>query len=110
MVIYLVHWELDKSLSKGKGKTCCKEQSITFSVLCRNIADASRCLAWYFENEFICQNKHELTLEDGVIRMNRMTVDSRNFTCRYLMMDGIREPLIMSDLFNSNITRLNRIF
>lgn len=110
MVIYFVSWEIDKSLSKGKGKTASKEESIKFSVLCRNIADASRCLAWYFEHEFSPQNKHELTLEDGVIRMYRMTVDSRNFTCRYLMMDGIKEPLIMSDIFNCNVSRLNKIF
>lgn len=107
MVLYSVQWFCDSKLSKGKGKITNQESYIAFTVICRNSKDAVRCLDWHFLHVF--DNKHNLTVDDGEIRLMRMVVDSRNFNARYLLMDKMREPLFLSDL-SSNILRLSQIF
>lgn len=105
MLLYLVTWELDKSLAKGKGKI--SNPLIAFKVLCRNSSDALHCLSWHFQREY--DNPKSLTLDDGLISLSRCTIDSRGFTANYLMMDGIREPIYLSDL-KSNAIRFKQIF
>ena len=99
MVIYHVTWSYSYDLAKGKGKIKKDEVLITFSVLCRNSADALHVLSWYFLHEF--KNTHSLTLDDGEISLKRSQVDSRNFNALYLFMDGIRMPLYLPDLKGS---------
>ena len=107
MVIYSVQWFYDSKLGKGKGKIPNKETYICFSVICRSSKDAVRCLDWHFNNEFF--NEHKLSVDDGEIRLSRLTVDSRNFNARYLLMDTMREPICLSDL-SSNYLRSSKIF
>lgn len=101
-------WTRDSELSKGKGKIKNKEMLIAFSVICRNSQDAIRCLDYHFR--FVYKNSNDLHVDDGIITLSRSKVDSRNFTANYLLMDGLREPLSLSDLKNDNLLRLSRIW
>ena len=101
-------WNVSPELSKGKGRVSSKDYIIGFNVLCRNSHDAIKCLNYHFR--FVYKNPNGLTIEDGIITLSRIKVDSRNFTANYLLMDGIKEPLSLSDLKNDNLLRLNKIF
>lgn len=107
MVLYYVNWSIDKSLTKGKGRATKKEDCFTFTVLCQSSQDAHRCLQWYFRH--IYKTSHSLNIDDGVIHMSRMTIDSRGFHPHYLLLEGMREPIYLPDP-NSNILRADRIF
>lgn len=108
MVVYFVSWEVDKDLIKGTGKVP-KDSYITFfSVLCRNSRDAVKCLEYHFANEFL--NPKDYSLEDGTTTLKRRKIDSRGFDCKYLLMDGMKEPLILSDVLRANVLRINKIF
>lgn len=109
MVLYRVEWSHSNILSKGKGRVTSKETCFFFTVLCRNSYDAHRCLRFYFDSEFRKDNKHGLTLDDGEIKMSRVTIDSRGFHPHYLMLDGMKEPLYLTDV-SSNILRVHNIF
>lgn len=109
MVLYSVYWCPDTELKRGKGRIKKSDDyHIRFSVLCRTSSDALRCLAWHFRHHYV--NSIDLTLDDGVIQLKRQIVDSRSFSAKYLMMDGIKEPIILSDVLNDNILRVNHIF
>lgn len=110
MLIYLCQWSLDKELAKGLGKPKAKEFIYGFTVICRSSADAVRCLQWYHESVFFDQCNRKYTINDGIISLARTKIDSRGFTANYLLMDGMKEPLILSDVLRSNILRLNKIF
>lgn len=101
MVLYSVLWTCDPELSKGKGRIKSDNHLFAFTVLCRNSRDAHACLDWYFRFKY--DNRNSLTLDDGVITLRRCTIDSRSFVANYLMMDGIKEPLSLSDLKDSLI-------
>lgn len=107
MLIYTVQWSHSSALSKGKGRTKDSENLFAFSVLCRNRKDAISCLDYHFNNVF--KHRDNVCIDDGEISLRRSIVDSRGFTANYLMMDGIREPLVLSDL-KSNYKRLSSIF
>lgn len=109
MVLYKVEWIHSNILSKGKGRVTSKETYLVFTVLCRNSSDAHRCLIFYFDKIFRKDNKHNLTIDDGEIKLSRMTIDSRGFIAHYLMMDCMREPIYLTDM-SSNIMRANHIF
>lgn len=109
MVLYKVEWIHSNILSKGKGKLTKNESYFVFTVLCRNSTDAHRCLNFYFDHQFVKSNKHSLCLDDGEIRLSRMTIDSRGFYPHYLMLDGMREPIYLTDV-SSNLLRANNIF
>lgn len=102
MLVYFVMWMADQDLAKGKGRVNSKEFMYSFSVLCRNSNDAVKCLEWLFVNDY--KSKHGLELSDGVVTMKREKLDSRNFTFRWLYMDGIKRPINMSDL-NDSLTK-----
>ena len=106
MVIYSVTWMISKDLSKGKGRAKRPEHLTGFSVLCRNRTDAISCLDYHFEQMY---PNGPFTIDDGEVILKRQVVDSRNFSFNYLLMDGMREPLIMSDL-KSNFFRAHKIF
>ena len=108
MVLYFVKWTNESKLSKGKGRAT-KDYMFGFTVLCRNSSDAMRCLDFYFHREFSRVNTHDFSLDDGVIQLQRMTIDSRNFTAQYLLLDGMHEPFYLSDPA-SNVLRANSIF
>lgn len=99
MVIYLVHWFHDSELTKGKGRVTGKEKMIGFTVLCRDSKDAISCLEYYFKHYF--KNPKNLSLDDGTVTLKRTTVDSRNFNPNFMLMDGIRQPLDLSNLKHS---------
>lgn len=108
MVLYFVQWTNDLKLSRGKGRAT-KDYSFCFTVLCRNSSDAMRCLEYYFRHVFCEVNLHGFTLDDGLIHLQRMTIDSRNFTAHYLLLDGMREPIYLTDPA-SNVFRAGSIF
>lgn len=105
MVVYWCRWRLEDDFSNGSGKI--KERYFSFSVLCRTSADALATLRYYFDHEY--KNHNNVCFDDGVIEMMRAKIDSRGFNATYLMMDGIREPLLLSNL-KSNLLRLDKIF
>ena len=107
MVIYTVLWSHDSVLAKGKGRTKDSENLCAFSVICRNRKDAVACLDYHFNHVF--RHRSNVSIDDGEVILRRATIDSRGFTANYLMMDGIREPISLSDL-KSNINRINSIF
>lgn len=109
MVLYNVTWSADNNLTKGKGRLHNGEHVFGFSVLCDSSSSAHRCLIWYFDHFFSKVNKHDLSLDDGVIRMNRITVDSRGFIAQFLLLYDMREPIYLSDPA-SNLLRADRIF
>lgn len=108
MVIYCVQWFRDKKLCKGKGRAT-SDMTFTFTVICRNISDATRCLDYYFRFVFSEVNKHNFNIDDGVVTMTRLTIDSRKFEAQYLLLDGMREPLYLPDP-SSNLLRAHKIF
>lgn len=109
MVIYSVEWSCTPEQTKGMGRIPKEESSFAFSVICRNSKDAYRCLDYHFN--FVHRNilKRSITLDDGVIKMTRRKVDSRNFNALYLMLEGMREPVYLPDPA-SNVLRSHRIF
>lgn len=107
MVIYSVRWALDKALIKGLGRAKSGDFVECFSVICRNSKDAIACLEYHFRSSDYKRTR--FSLDDGTITLQRMTVDSRNFTATYMMMDGIAEPLFLSDLKRNGL-RAHLIF
>lgn len=107
MVIYSVVWERDSDLSLGKGRPKKDKEYVThFSVICRNISDATACLFYHFNKEFINSN---FDIDDGKVTFHRQKIDSRNFHATYLFLAGMREPLYLPDIKSNNL-RLNHIF
>lgn len=107
MVVYIVTWTYDKNLAKGKGKIPQSQHFFGFNVLCRNSSDAVKCLQYHFNKVF--NHSSGITPDDGEIKLQRQVIDSRSFNIQYLFMDGILEPIELSDL-KSNVVRLNSIF
>ena len=107
MILYYVHWIRDVELCKGKGRVKQAEWTIDFSVLCRNSSDAMQCLDYVFREKY--SNSNGLTLSDGVITLKRGQIDSRGFSPTYLLADGLKEPIVMSNL-KSNALRAHKIF
>lgn len=95
MLVYSVSWKAnDKELTKGKGRVKRSEFDYFFTVLCRNINDASKALEWLFPRHY----EGKFSLEDGTITIKRYNLDQRGFTINYLMMDGIHHPLCLADV------------
>ena len=107
MLLYYVVWSSDNKLTKGKGKLTKDETFLRFTVLCNSSADAHRCLQWYFKNVY--KSAHNIVIEDGQIQLTRMTIDSRGFYPHYLLLDGMKEPIYLSNP-SSNILRAHKIF
>ena len=107
MVKYYVRWSICDDLAKGRGKRSSKEILLGFTVLCRTSKDALKCLDYHFRKFYPANSS--FGIDDGEISLKRCTIDSRNFTADYLLMDGIREPLELSDL-KSNGLRALKIF
>lgn len=99
MLVYQVSWSVDENNSKGKGRVPKSGSYFSFTVLCRNSKDAMSCLDWYFSHEF--NNPQGLDVSDGLVKLSRVTLDSRGFNVRYLLMDGIKRPVKMDDLKTS---------
>ena len=105
MVLYNVVWLYSNDLAKGKGR--CTDLVTGFTVLCRNSHDALNCLDYHFHHHYKSSNVFDI--EDGEVKLSRCKIDSRNFNANYLMMDGIKEPIELSDL-KSSLLRLSRFF
>lgn len=99
MLVYRISWTLNPNLTKGKGRPVNVRTHFLFTVLCRNSRDAASCLEWYFAN--IYEGSSKYTLDDGVIEFTRASLDSRSFDVNYLQMDGIPQPLALSDVKRS---------
>ena len=99
MLVYTVSWSHSSELSKGKGRVCKNDSIFGFSVLCRSSSDAVKCLEWYFVNVF--KNPKGLDFTDGIVKLQRSSVDSRNFTINYLFMDDIKRPISLSNVKDS---------
>lgn len=97
MVLYHVTWKYSPELAKGKKKP--KSTIEIISVICRNSKDALAAFAWHFERQY--NSNSGVSLDDGSITLQRSVVDSRNFTAKYLFMDGIKNPLALGDLEQS---------
>lgn len=97
MLVYAVSWKADETLTKGKGRITHKDYDFYFTVLCRNMKDASFCLEYLFPKEY--QGKFSLC--DGEVKIYRYKIDSRGFDVMWLYMDGIKKPLKLSDLKQS---------
>lgn len=93
MLVYSVRWVVEPALTKGKGRITNKDWFFGFTVLCRNSKDASACLEYLFELNY----KGKFSLCDGVVTLTRQKIDSRNFDVQYLLMDGMKKPLYLSD-------------
>lgn len=109
MVVYRVEWVHNNVLAKGKGRATKDEVAFVFTVLCRNISDAQRCFQYYFRFIYSSKNKHGFTIDDGVLKMQRVQVDSRCIIAHFLLLDGMREPIYLSDP-GSNLLRAHSIF
>ena len=107
MVIYSVTWFYRNDLAKGKGRVAKNEHILGFSVICRNAKDAISCLDYHFNHSF--KNPNGLTVDDGEVVLKRSKIDSRNFQANYMLMDGIREPILLDNL-KSNCVRSHLIF
>lgn len=107
MLVYLVEWWHDSTLAKGKGRASDKDIHTCFTVLCRTQRDALACLQYHFYKSFSGSTKFDI--DDGCVQIQRFTIDSRGFNVHYLLMDGMKEPLTMSDL-KDNCNRLHKIF
>lgn len=108
MVLYNVTWIVDNNLTKGKGRLLSGEHVFGFNVLCDSSSSALRCLQYCFVHHFSA-NKHNLTLDDGVIKLSRSVIDSRGFCAQYLLLNGMREPIYLTDPA-SNLLRADKIF
>lgn len=100
MVVYYVRWDkggMPIKSQKGRRRTDASYYDCT--VLCRNSKDALSCFEYLFKTEFEPNTGVEIC--DGDLVLKRMVIDSRNFTIQYLMMDGIRRPLCLSDVKQS---------
>lgn len=110
MVLYLASWSFDKNTAiRGRvGRPKTNDYGINVLVLCRNSSDALRCLSYEFYST-IYREDSSLSFGDGEIKLSRRKIDSRGFVAQYLMMDGMKEPLFLSDM-KSNILRFDKIF
>lgn len=103
MVIYQVTWKRDDTLAKGttKGRPRSGFDSFCFSVLCRSSKDATACLEYLFPHHF---GFHcGFSVEDGCVTLKRSKVDSRGFEFQWVMLDKMKKPLLVSDLYNDRI-------
>lgn len=97
MVVYYVSWKASDELTKGKGRATKQDYMMCFTVLCRNISDASSCLEYLFDKNY----RGKFSLGDGEVSFKRKVLDSRSFEIHYLMMDGMSKPLYLSDCKSS---------
>ena len=103
MVVYYVDWRIDPVLSKGTGRVT-DDCIVSFSVLCRGIADATACLNLHFKYHY----KGKYCIDDGVATFKRCKVDSRNFNPTYLFADGVRWPISLNNLEDSIVKYSNK--
>lgn len=101
MVVYFVKWERDKVLAQGttKGRPKSEDYLHHFTVLCRGSQDAVDCLNHLFYSSWYLNAG--MRIEDGVVTMKRVSLDSRHFEVQYLYMDGIKRPLSLVNLDRS---------
>lgn len=97
MLVYTVRWLASPELTKGQGMTTRKDYMLLFTVLCRNISDASVCLEYLFKHKY--QGKFSLC--DGECTFARSKIDSRSFDVQYLLMDGMTKPLYLHNCKDS---------
>lgn len=123
MVVYYVHMEHDSydesavSVTKSGRSRCNKDNArfIDFSVLCRTKHDALRCIDFHL-SEFFKRNPDFIhysqcyDVNDWSVTLKRAKVDSRDINFRYILMDGMREPLKVGDIVRDNVLRLHNIF
>lgn len=93
MLVYSVRWTADDDLCKGKGRITRKDDLFCFTVLCRNSRDAAACLEYLFDIAY----KGKFSLSDGQITIRRQKLDSRGFDVHFMLMDGMKKPLYLSD-------------
>lgn len=108
MLVYSVSWTAHEDLTNGKGRVKKNEFMFHFTVLCRNITDASLCLDYLFPRQY----KGKFDLCDGEVSFKRYKIDSRNFTVQYLLMDGMTRPLYLHDCksaLSSYFTGINQL-
>lgn len=97
MMVYYCRWDKTEDTIPGqKGRLKTKGTFYDLLVLCRGIIDASRCFKWYFYTK--CEMNTGVSLEDGTLSFKIHKLDSRNFNAHYMQMDGISEPVCLTDL------------
>lgn len=103
MVVYSVTWKRDEELSKGtfKGRPKNGTSSFSFSVLCRTSKDAVACLEVLFPHHFGFNSG--IKIEDGSVTLKRQKLDSRGFEFQWMMMDKMKFPILMSDVYNDRL-------
>lgn len=94
MQVYNVHWSYDTKLGKlGRIKDSLKFFDIV--ILCRSRSQALLAFEILFHRFHLNDG---IYVEDGTISIKRCSVDSRNIYANYLMLDGMNEPLYLTDL------------
>lgn len=105
MLVYTVTWKADRELTQGKGRVTRNDFLFCFNVLCRNSKDATSCLEYLFPLKY----PGKFSLCDGEVTIRRHKIDSRGFEIQYLLMDGMKKPLYLSnvrdsiDLYNNSL-------
>lgn len=106
--MYSLCWERDPDFPRKDLTKDQKDRSyFVISCLCRDIKNAVACAEWYFVKTFGLAGSLRFT--DGRLQATRCKIDSRNFTCHYLMLDGMKEPFDLIDA-KSNYNRFHKIF
>lgn len=105
MQVYNVRWSYDTQLGKlGRIKDSLKFFDIV--ILCRSRAQALSAFEILFHRAHLNDG---INAEDGTIFIKRCSVDSRNIFANYLMLDGMKEPLYLTDV-SSRHNNFHNIF
>lgn len=100
MLVYYCRWERNDSPVPGqKGRRPVKGSYHSCTVLCRGVSDAMKCFTHYFYNK--CEFETGVDICDGTLTFSLVKLDSRGFNVQFIQMDGISEPLELTDLKRS---------
>lgn len=92
MVVYNVRWQRRDDVSSNvKGRRKVSDNSYQFTVLCKSLKDAVKCLEYLFYMDF--QSNTGINIGDGETTFTRVSLDSREFHVKYLLMDDMHKPL-----------------
>lgn len=97
MQLYHVRWSYEVKLGSGRLKDSLKHFDIV--ILVNNRSQALRAFEILFHREHLTDG---VNADDGELILKRMIVDSRNIFANYLMVDGMDEPLYLTNIRANN--------
>lgn len=95
---------MDNTISKVDGRRKSSDKMFMFSVLCESRSLALQAFEALFNERFT-----DMSIDDGYFTIRVSKIDSRNFCVQYLMLDGMKFPLYLTDV-KSNFRKLHIIF